>query len=164
MHKSNPFDNGTTKCDRETCLVCDNPLNKKYRCGKRNISYVTICLKCEEDARKEANTKKGSVQEVNEAGTEEKADEAQPQDKILSKRYYGESNRSAGERQKEHASDYKNGKEDSHMKKHLDDDHPGCEPDDIKFGMTVLRQHKSCLLYTSPSPRDGLLSRMPSSA
>jgi curved DNA-binding protein len=26
------------------------------------------------------------------------------------------------------------------------------------------RQHKDCLLYTSPSPRDGLLSRMPSSA
>ena len=25
-------------------------------------------------------------------------------------------------------------------------------------------QYKSCLLYTSPSPRDGLLSRMPSSA
>ena len=25
-------------------------------------------------------------------------------------------------------------------------------------------QHKDCLLYTSPSPRDGLLSRMPSSA
>ena len=24
--------------------------------------------------------------------------------------------------------------------------------------------HHSCLLYTSPSPRDGLLSRMPSSA
>ena len=24
--------------------------------------------------------------------------------------------------------------------------------------------HKTCLLYTSPSPRDGLLSRMPSSA
>ena len=24
--------------------------------------------------------------------------------------------------------------------------------------------HESCLLYTSPSPRDGLLSRMPSSA
>ena len=26
------------------------------------------------------------------------------------------------------------------------------------------RHHKICLLYTSPSPRDGLLSRMPSSA
>ena len=25
-------------------------------------------------------------------------------------------------------------------------------------------QHTVCLLYTSPSPRDGLLSRMPSSA
>ena len=25
-------------------------------------------------------------------------------------------------------------------------------------------RHKVCLLYTSPSPRDGLLSRMPSSA
>ena len=28
----------------------------------------------------------------------------------------------------------------------------------------VSRLYKSCLLYTSPSPRDGLLSRMPSSA
>ena len=27
-----------------------------------------------------------------------------------------------------------------------------------------LRQKSDCLLYTSPSPRDGLLSRMPSSA
>ena len=27
-----------------------------------------------------------------------------------------------------------------------------------------LTQHRNCLLYTSPSPRDGLLSRMPSSA
>ena len=26
------------------------------------------------------------------------------------------------------------------------------------------RERESCLLYTSPSPRDGLLSRMPSSA
>ena len=26
------------------------------------------------------------------------------------------------------------------------------------------RRHWDCLLYTSPSPRDGLLSRMPSSA
>ena len=27
-----------------------------------------------------------------------------------------------------------------------------------------IRDNKGCLLYTSPSPRDGLLSRMPSSA
>ena len=31
-------------------------------------------------------------------------------------------------------------------------------------GVTKTEQIKTCLLYTSPSPRDGLLSRMPSSA
>ena len=30
--------------------------------------------------------------------------------------------------------------------------------------LTDQDQRKDCLLYTSPSPRDGLLSRMPSSA
>ena len=30
--------------------------------------------------------------------------------------------------------------------------------------VNVLRVNELCLLYTSPSPRDGLLSRMPSSA
>ena len=28
----------------------------------------------------------------------------------------------------------------------------------------TVKENKDCLLYTSPSPRDGLLSRMPSSA
>ena len=32
-------------------------------------------------------------------------------------------------------------------------------PEEIKIGAL-----RDCLLYTSPSPRDGLLSRMPSSA
>ena len=31
-------------------------------------------------------------------------------------------------------------------------------------GIGVLHRNLTCLLYTSPSPRDGLLSRMPSSA
>mgnify|MGYP003307709489 CR=1 FL=1 len=30
--------------------------------------------------------------------------------------------------------------------------------------VTIVHQDSHCLLYTSPSPRDGLLSRMPSSA
>ena len=34
----------------------------------------------------------------------------------------------------------------------------------LKFGTAGLRGVLGCLLYTSPSPRDGLLSRMPSSA
>ena len=43
---------------------------------------------------------------------------------------------------------------------------------EVKFGWQALKdlwrremaRAKACLLYTSPSPRDGLLSRMPSSA
>ena len=34
----------------------------------------------------------------------------------------------------------------------------------IGLGIFILGSLCSCLLYTSPSPRDGLLSRMPSSA
>ena len=30
--------------------------------------------------------------------------------------------------------------------------------------LKLVKQENTCLLYTSPSPRDGLLSRMPSSA
>ena len=36
--------------------------------------------------------------------------------------------------------------------------------DDSTFNYTATSYCMSCLLYTSPSPRDGLLSRMPSSA
>ena len=35
---------------------------------------------------------------------------------------------------------------------------------DGKHDFQSIVQHLNCLLYTSPSPRDGLLSRMPSSA
>ena len=34
----------------------------------------------------------------------------------------------------------------------------------INLAKSLVEKSKSCLLYTSPSPRDGLLSRMPSSA
>ena len=37
-------------------------------------------------------------------------------------------------------------------------------PGDFKESAFVKKQIGVCLLYTSPSPRDGLLSRMPSSA
>ena len=33
-----------------------------------------------------------------------------------------------------------------------------------QINTSISSQEKVCLLYTSPSPRDGLLSRMPSSA
>ena len=34
----------------------------------------------------------------------------------------------------------------------------------VIFSVLVVSLFTACLLYTSPSPRDGLLSRMPSSA
>ena len=34
----------------------------------------------------------------------------------------------------------------------------------ISYGTLKKVYNRGCLLYTSPSPRDGLLSRMPSSA
>ena len=37
------------------------------------------------------------------------------------------------------------------------------EQAEMQLGVNTT-SHKCCLLYTSPSPRDGLLSRMPSSA
>ena len=35
---------------------------------------------------------------------------------------------------------------------------------EVAWSDLVWTQNEGCLLYTSPSPRDGLLSRMPSSA
>ena len=39
-----------------------------------------------------------------------------------------------------------------------------CVEKKFKLGTRKYEEYKGCLLYTSPSPRDGLLSRMPSSA
>ena len=44
-----------------------------------------------------------------------------------------------------------------------------CAGEGVAYGDFLLRiveiyRFEACLLYTSPSPRDGLLSRMPSSA
>ena len=42
---------------------------------------------------------------------------------------------------------------------------PAPDPNSAKFKLgQIAAKAYSCLLYTSPSPRDGLLSRMPSSA
>ena len=139
LHKSNPFDGGKIKCNRDKCLICDNPLNKKFNCGQRNVTYMTVCLKCEEDSKKSANKEQDDVPEDdNDVESEENA---VAERQIVSKHYFGESHRSGGERQAEHAYDYRKKKKDSHMFKHLQEVHPGKEPEDIKFGMTIKRQH-----------------------
>ena len=94
LHKSNPFDGGKIKCNRDKCLICDNPLNKKFNCGQRNVTYITVCLKCEEDSKKPANREQDDNPEAdNDVESEESAVAERP---VISKRYYGESHRSGG--------------------------------------------------------------------
>ena len=47
------------------------------------------------------------------------------------------------------------------LQKHGATIHEGHKPENVNDSDVLVY---SCLLYTSPSPRDGLLSRMPSSA
>ena len=42
--------------------------------------------------------------------------------------------------------------------------HAGCNHINWQVGHIIASENKICLLYTSPSPRDATLSRMPSSA
>ena len=61
-----------------------------------------------------------------------------------------------------HFSDYieriSDGFDELHGDRHFSDDRA------VIGGIGSIGEYKVCLLYTSPSPRDGLLSRMPSSA
>ena len=50
-----------------------------------------------------------------------------------------------------------------HLVEALSDTHPMVRSDIVQ-ALGRLGDSSACLLYTSPSPRDGLLSRMPSSA
>ena len=119
---SDPWSN--VKCGREKCLVCSNPYNKDFSCRKRNVSYKTYCLKCAADA-----------------GADEKTLRVNINDNI--KFYFGETFRDAYSRGVEHLSDYVGQTDDSHMMKHLSDCHPDSRPEEIKFGMSVIKQHRS---------------------
>ena len=119
---SDPWSN--IKCGRDKCLVCSNPFNKEFSCRKRNVSYKTYCLKCAADAGADEKTLRNNVNEN-------------------IKFYFGETFRDAYSRGVEHLSDYVGQTDDSHMLKHLSDCHPECSPEDLKFGMTVIKQHKT---------------------
>ena len=55
-------------------------------------------------------------------------------------------------------------KEDEEKKKRIEQISKHLHPHDDEPDPTAYMGNYNCLLYTSPSPRDGLLSRMPSSA
>ena len=80
LHKSNPFDGGKIKCNRDKCLICDNPLNKKFNCGQRNVTYMTVCLKCEEDSKKSAK----ELKNFKEMKLDESSDDSSNDEKLFS--------------------------------------------------------------------------------
>ena len=113
-----------SKCQSIKCLICTNPFNSSFSCRKRNVSYKTYCLRCAEEAGADEKTLKSNVNNS-------------------IKFYFGETFRDAYTRGAEHLSDYVGQTDDSHMFKHLTDSHPGSSPRDVKFGMSVVRKHKS---------------------
>ena len=119
---SDPWSN--TKCEDNKCLICTNPLNTNFNCRTRNVCYKTYCLKCAADA-----------------GLDSKAINENISENI--KFYFGETFRDAYTKGKEHLSDYNGKTDDSHMMKHLSEEHPECNPCDIRFGMSVVKKHTS---------------------
>ena len=82
-------------CERSDCVPCNQPGEEVYPCNKRNITYLSICLRCNPGGR----TKKMVLEENN------------PVPSV----YLGESGRSLHERAKEHWSKFKEKDEKSHI-------------------------------------------------
>ena len=124
------------KCSRKGCLICSNPDNKTFSCNKPSISYKSYCLRCRQQQGK-SDDDDNALPDVDEETdvTETKVP--------VQKTYWGESSKTAYWRGLQHTSDYFRKQENSHMWKHVSETHPGEEPKDIKFGMSVVRQHFS---------------------
>ena len=120
LTRADPFDG--LQCASEKCLVCRNPFNRKFGCNKRSVTYKTYCLKCKE-----------KLAEAGEAAG----------DTVPVHTYYGETHVSSRERGIQHERDYRSKNEDSHMYKHYSEMHQDENLADVKFGMSVIRQHFS---------------------
>ena len=134
LHRLNPWEN--VKCSRKGCLICSNPDNKTFSCNKPSISYKSYCLRCRQQQGK-SDDDDNALPDVDEETdvTETKVP--------VQKTYWGESSKTAYWRGLQHTSDYFRKLENSHMWKHVSEAHPGEEPRDVKFGMSVVRQHFS---------------------
>ena len=63
------------QCSRGKCLICENPLNKTFNCGKRNVTYSTVCLTCDKQTKESANRKQEEIPaSENDVESEEKAE------------------------------------------------------------------------------------------
>ena len=149
LHKSDPW--SKQDCMREDCWPCnssgENEKNKGS-CRKRSILYETYCELCGEIEVDVDNKINSEIE-----GTKRKRDIVQLEQGIMKGKkrkdykvkYIGESWRTAYERGIEHQDDLKNLRVNSHMLKHILEEHPTLRVDEVKFGMRVKLQFKSAL-------------------
>ena len=135
LHRSNPWEN--VECSRKGCLVCSNPDNKTFSCNKPSVTYKTYCL------QKECSNQRRNIDDASPDVDKEAVDKMTETRKPVQKTYWGESSKTAYWRGLLHTSDYFRKQENSHMWKHVSEAHPGEEPKDVKFGMSVVKQHFS---------------------
>ena len=101
------------------------------------MTYKTYCL------HKECNNQRGNTDDAPPDVDKEAVDKVIETRKPVQKQYWGESSKTGYWRGLQHTSDYLRKQENSHMWKHVSEAHPGEEPKDVKFGMSVVRQHFS---------------------
>ena len=134
LHKSNPWQG--EDCKRPGCLICSTKVakgrNMEQDCTKRYIVYKTWCMTCAGRGEKKIG---------------EKYEDEETQNKMIREiklyKYVGGSARSSYERGLEHSRDLQELKKESHMLKHFFACHEGEELKDMKFGMRIVKVHRS---------------------
>ena len=112
-----------SSCGREDCITCTQGAEKLPNCKKASLVYENVCLEC--------NPKAGAKEELKELK------------KDTPSVYIGETSRTIYERSKEHWSSWRSKKEESHIRKHQENDHGGSSSP--KFVMRVVRNYKTAL-------------------
>ena len=121
MPNTNPW--AGSHCTRSDCTTCNQDMEDKPDCTKRNLVYENICADCNPEAKK-----KGELKMVNNE---------------VPSVYVGETARSLKERAKEHWEAFKSQDKDSHIWKHWVLHH-GAQGE-TNFIMKVVQFHRSAL-------------------
>ena len=108
--------------------------DKNQDCTRRSIVYETWCETC-------LQRKIDKVEEE----TEDLEERRRRIEKIPRYKYIGETARSAFERGVEHQGALEKLQEDSHLLKHIANNHRGEDIDNIKFGMRIYKQTRTAL-------------------
>ena len=120
-------------CERKNCFICNTKvltgkdLNKD--CTKKNIIYEIRCLTCEKIELEK-------IENLEEASDEQKIEMKK---KVRKVKYVGESSRSGYDRGYEHLDKLATLNSDSHMLKHMVEDHYLEDFEKVKWGMFITR-------------------------